>query len=66
MYEKPDGTEGEFVGTIDDTTKIKYDVSSVNDLDVEGDWKFQAKATFATGIGYGDTVVYPVKDLRAL
>jgi len=62
MYKKPDETEGEFIGTIDNATQgiIKYVVTNANDLDQLGRWFFWAKIVNAQGkisIGNPDTIL---------
>ena len=55
LYKKPDGTQGEWDGEIDSTTKIKYAVES-GDIDQAGEWGFQSYFVLNGEIGYGDIV----------
>jgi hypothetical protein len=43
QYEKPDGTSGEYSGTVQNTTEIFYAFTD-GDIDKVGMWKFQGKA----------------------
>jgi hypothetical protein len=49
MYEKPSGTTGTWVGTVEDG-RITY-TTSQNEIDEEGKWKFQASI-----VDGGDTI----------
>lgn len=51
LYEKPNSVTGEWEGTITDDT-ISYDIT-VDDIDVAGVWKVQAKATDGTDVKFG-------------
>ena len=57
LYKKPDGTTGEWDGSADDTTKIKYDVQD-GDLDQAGQWYFQAKFILNGETAYGAKTYY--------
>lgn len=52
LYQKPDGTTGEFVGSVSDTTKISYSVAD-GDLDQSGTWIMQAYVEISSRKGYG-------------
>lgn len=55
LYSKPDGTSGEWVATILDNRYLTYQVSGVSELDIAGDWKFQAYVELGTFKGKGET-----------
>ena len=57
LYQKPDGTTGEWTGTIYDTTQIKYDVQD-GDIDQAGEWKFQSYFVLDGKKGYGEKTYY--------
>ena len=52
LYQKPDGTTGEFVGAASDTTKISYSLVD-GDIDQAGTWIFQSFVTIGGRNGYG-------------
>lgn len=51
-YLRPDGSNGEWTGTIYETTKVKY-ILQAGDLNVAGTWKLQAYVVLPTWSGYG-------------
>lgn len=51
LYEKPNGVNGEWAGSIT-TDTVSYDIAE-GDIDVAGVWKVQAKATLGTEREYG-------------
>lgn len=58
LYEKPDGTSGNWVAVVDDTTKVKYAVQP-GDIDQDGTWKFQAYALIAGRVALGNPFSRP-------
>jgi hypothetical protein len=54
-YVKPNDTEGTWTATVEDSTKLVYQVQS-GDLDDVGLWKFQAVVTIGGRTGYGEIV----------
>jgi len=62
VVKKPDGTEVEWVGTINGT-KIEY-ITKQGDLDIAGKYRIQAKAVFSDGsVVYGQTDILPIYEL---
>ena len=63
FYMKPDGvTVGTFTAVADGTENIKYTTTSVDDLDQEGNWLFEAYVEIDQWKGYGERAkhkVYP-------
>ena len=57
LYQKPDGSTGEWSGTADDTTKIKYTVLD-DDLDQAGQWYFQSYFELNNKKAYGEKTYY--------
>ena len=55
LYEKPDGTTGEWTVTLTSGTKLLYNVQT-GDIDQAGTWKFQAYVDINGSIGYGRIV----------
>lgn len=55
LYEKPNGVNGEWSGTII-ADAITYDITST-DIDVAGVWYVQAKATDGADVKYGKVQV---------
>jgi len=53
-YQKPDGVTGEWTGTVQDTTKIRYTLSE-DDIDVAGRWTFQSYVEVSGGKWHGET-----------
>lgn len=51
-YVKPDTTTGFFPGTIEDERTLTYQLQA-GDIDIAGDWKFQAYIEKAGKIGRG-------------
>ena len=50
QYVKPDGTTGHWTGTIAlDSSVLEWSPSSVNDLNVAGDYKFWSDVVFLSG-----------------
>ena len=54
LVRKPDGTEVEWSGIVDGTTKIKYTIQ-VADRDQEGIYEINAYVEFTDAIGTGET-----------
>ena len=54
-YRKPDGTNGEWSGTVVETTKIKKTLANA-DIDQNGKWSFQPFIDFAGRHAFGDVV----------
>jgi hypothetical protein len=48
-YIDPSGTPGEVVGTLNGTTKIKYDFTTTNTLKTAGSWIFWSFVVFSDG-----------------
>jgi hypothetical protein len=62
VAEKPNGDVVIFKGTVINTTKILYNINPA-DLDIVGNWKFQARASFGRNNylkSYGNIVTIPV------
>jgi hypothetical protein len=55
LYEKPNGENGEWSGSISDGA-VSYDITTT-DIDVAGVWKIQAKATMGSDVKYGKITV---------
>ena len=55
LYEKPNGVNGEWAGTIVADT-VTYDVTE-SDIDVAGVWRVQAKASLAGDVQFGNLQV---------
>lgn len=51
-YKNPQGILGEFTASIVNATSgiIKYDILSVNDINIVGDWRLWAKVVDAQGL----------------
>jgi len=60
LYKKPDGTTGEFVGVVSDTTKVSYTVD-VGDIDQDGTWVMQALVVIGGLSGYGNKAFVTVE-----
>jgi len=54
LYQKPDGTKGEWTATISGQS-LTYTLSNT-DIDQAGVWKFQTYIEIATKKGYGEMV----------
>lgn len=54
LYQKPDGTKGEWTGTISGQN-LTYVLTNA-DIDQSGVWKFQTYIEVATKKGYGEIV----------
>lgn len=52
LFQKPDGTTGEFEGVVSDTTKVAY-TTETGDLDQAGTWHMQAYVEIDGLKGYG-------------
>lgn len=52
LYQKPNATKGEWVGTVTENTKISYAVQA-DDLDMAGTWVLQSYAVIGGKKGYG-------------
>ena len=63
LYKKPNNQHGEWVGEVNDTTKIKY-ILAPGDVDVHGIWYIQSYAKFSDSELYGEKV--PVEVLEHL
>ena len=59
LYQKPDGSTGEWTGEINSLTKIKYNVQP-GDLDQAGEWKFQSYFVLNGEAAYGEKTYYTV------
>jgi hypothetical protein len=59
-YKKPDNTVDFWVGSLFETTKIKY-TTLIDDLDTVGDWLLQAYVVLPAWSGYGCKVTLNVK-----
>ena len=60
-YEKPDGTEGQWVCATDVDGYISYNIVNATDLDQAGVWKRWAEITFTSGKwAPGDPVTFIV------
>lgn len=64
LYQKPDGTTGEFVGVVSDTTKVSYTVDT-GDIDQVGTWHMQAYVEIGGLIGYGAKTYVTVESVLA-
>lgn len=60
-YRKPSGAEGTWVGAVQNTTQIIYQVAN-SDIDERGRWYLQAKATIAGRTAYGERCLMVVLD----
>ncbi|GAG54861.1 unnamed protein product [marine sediment metagenome] len=61
-YKKPDGTIGEWAGTLVGTTKLKYQTIT-NDIDQSGNWQLQAYVEMSVWKGHGETTYFQVNEL---
>ena len=52
LFQKPDGTTGEFIAVVSDTTKVSYTVDE-SDIDQAGTWIMQAYVEIGGLKGYG-------------
>jgi len=52
-YKKPDGSSGNYPGTLHGTTQIQYQFANI-DLNISGSWQFQAWVTIGGLDAYGD------------
>lgn len=52
LYQKPDGTKGEWAAVVTDTTKLSVALTN-SSLDQSGTWIFQAYALIGGRAGYG-------------
>jgi len=62
LYEKPDGTEGEWVASVYNTNFAKY-TTIADDIDMEGKWSFRIYVELPSWLGYGEVdsiKVYPL------
>lgn len=59
LYKKPDGTKGNWTGTVNGTA-IEYLVQSGN-IDQDGPWTLQSEITIAGRTGYGQTTIMKVE-----
>jgi hypothetical protein len=55
LYKKPSGVKGEFTATVFETTKLRYQFDNDN-LDIPGQWSFQAFVTIGGLNAYGEIV----------
>jgi hypothetical protein len=60
LYKKPTGVRGEFTATVFETTKLRYQFTNA-DLDVSGEWQFQAYVTIGGLNAYGEIVRQSIK-----
>ena len=60
-YEKPSGTTGTWTATREGDNAVRYNIT-LGEIDEAGNWRFQAKVTFADGISYGDTMTINVQE----
>jgi hypothetical protein len=60
-YKKPSGTTGQWSGTVEGTTEIRYTTVVDTDLDEPGVWEFQAYDS--DWDVHGDTVIKRVHSL---
>lgn len=58
-YKKPTGIKGSFAGTLEGTTKIKYQCTN-SDLNVIGLWQFQAYVVIGSLTATGNIVTQEV------
>ena len=61
-YRKPDGTEGNFAGTLNGTGDVQYTTTAVGDIDQRGNWTFQAYAVITGFTGRSTKVTISVKE----
>ena len=59
-YRKPDGVEGFRTGTIEDLTKIYYDIQDTTELDQPGWFAVWSYATISSRVIYGESVKFYV------
>ena len=59
-YKKPDGSTGEWEGSVYASTKVKY-VTKPGDLDQSGTWNIQTRVDSVTWKGLGRLVAFRVK-----
>jgi len=59
---KPDGTQVRWMGSVYDTTKIRYYVNA-NDFDQAGEYRLQAYVEMPGWIGHGNTTTFTVTAL---
>lgn len=52
LYQKPSGVKGSWVGVLDGTKNIRYDIQA-GDLNEQGNWGIQAKVTINAEVTYG-------------
>ena len=55
LYKKPSGEKGYFTATVVDTTKLRYQFTN-DDLNLPGQWSFQAYVVLAGLNGFGEIV----------
>jgi len=58
-YKKPDGSEGSFTGTIEDTTPtghVYFDLSATGQFGEAGEWRFWPKIGFTSGSAPGEAI----------
>lgn len=55
LYRKPSGVKGEFTATVFETTKLRYQFTNT-DLDLPGQWSFQAYVVIGGLNAYGEIV----------
>jgi hypothetical protein len=60
IYKKPSGRKGEFTATVFETTKLRYQFTNA-DLDVSGEWQFQAYVIIGGLNAYGEIVRQSIK-----
>lgn len=53
IFKKPKGQKGEYVATVVDETKLRYDFQP-GDIDQAGMWKFQAHIEIGGKVGLGE------------
>jgi len=61
-YQKPSGATGEWVATVNGTTKVQYNVLAA-DLDEDGVWIFQSYIEVGGQEGYGAYVEKEVEPI---
>jgi len=59
---KPDGTQVRWIGSVYDTTKIRYYVD-INDFDQVGEYRLQAYIEIPGWAGHGNTTTFKVTQL---
>lgn len=59
-YRKPDGTTGAWDASLNGTTNVQYTTTAAGDLDVPGDWTFQAYAVITGFTGHSTSVTKEV------